>query len=204
MGRPLDAMDFNVVRRPGAWTDGVWTPLIPLLRVKLEGDPTPKSTATIADVTKFVVGGYATFYDAAPVSGSAAPVVLGVAQIVSIDTLTKVITFVTDSLTWNAESGDWVAPTILLAASRPQPVGPELIQMLDEAARTGARFVIYAEGNQPALQVVERDEEDFAADRVPYKGRDYVVTSLGDWDDMPLGYPDYILLAFAPDERVAS
>jgi hypothetical protein len=201
MGKPLDAMNFNVIRRPGAWTDGVWVPTTPTLTVQLDGSPTPKSTATLNDVSPFTTGEYATFYDAAPGASGA---ILGTALIVSIDVPTKVITFATDSLTWDAEVGDWVAPAIVLEASRPQPVGPELIEFLDEGARTSARFVIYAEGNQPTLQVVERDEVGFAADRVPYNGKDYLVTSLGDWDDMPLGYRDYILLAFAPDETVKS
>ncbi len=123
MGRPLDERTYTVVRRPGAW-DGDWTPLVPALTVQLNGDPTPKSAASVGDVTPFVPGEYAQFYDASNV-------LLGYALIVSI--AAPVITFATDSLTWDAEIGDAVMPALLFKASLPQPVGPEAIDFLDEA-----------------------------------------------------------------------
>lgn len=197
MGRPLDEMDFTVIRHPGAWTDGPWVPLVPLLTAQVNGDPTPVSTATLDDVTAFVPTEYAVFYNTAGV-------ILGSALIVSINGGTKVITFATGSLTWDAEIGDRVAPSLVFKASRPQPVGPEQIEMLPEGARTSARFIVYAADDQPELYLVEPDQVDFAADRVLYNSKTYVVTTTDDWSDMPLGYLAYILLAFAPDEKVPS
>lgn len=65
------------------------------LSANLDGDPTAKSTATFTDVDGFSAGMVVRFYNA---TGG----VLGMAKIVSIDTATKIVTFVTDSLTWDA------------------------------------------------------------------------------------------------------
>ena len=99
--------------------------------------------------------------------------------------------------------GAWVPnvgaqTTFDLVASLPQPVGPELIQLLPEAARTSARFVIFAEDDQPDLYLVENATH--AADYVAYGGRSYLVTSVEDWADRPLGYHAYVLLEVGPDE----
>ncbi len=188
MGRPLDETSFTVVRRPGAW-DGDWTPLVPTLTVQLDGSPTPKSTATLGDVTPFVPGEYAQFYNTTNV-------VLGYALIVSI--AAPVITFTTDSLTWDAEIGDAVMPALRWKAGRPQPVGPEAIDFLDEGARTLARYVAYADDDQPALSMMR---DGFSADTILYNGHTYKVTTDDDYHDMPLGYRAYILLEYGEDEQ---
>lgn len=191
MGRPLDEMVFVVTRRPGAW-DGAWVPSVPVLTTPLDGDPTPKSAATLDDVTLFDADEWAQFYDC---SGA----ILGLAQIVSIDDGTKVIMFATDSLTWDAEIGDAVMPALLFKASRPQPVGPEAIDFLDEGARTLARYVVYAHSDQPSLYSTR---DGYAAETIAYNGKTYQVTTDDDYHDMPLGYRAYILLEFGADERV--
>jgi hypothetical protein len=99
--------------------------------------------------------------------------------------------------------GSWMhgAPTTFtILASRPQPVGPELLEMLDEGARSAARYIIYAQDDQADLYLVGRDREGYAADTVAYDGEDYLVTSDDDYHSMPLGYRGYVLLEFAPDE----
>jgi HK97 family phage major capsid protein len=68
------------------------------LAADIDGDPTPKSTATFADVEGFTAGTYVRFFNS---TGG----VLGLAKIISIDIGTKIVTFVTDSLTWNATTG---------------------------------------------------------------------------------------------------
>jgi hypothetical protein len=195
MARVLDEMTLTVYRRPGRWLDGPWVPYVDTLTVALDGDPTPKSTATLSDVTRFEVGLWAAFYDTAGL-------VLGIAKIVAIDGGTKVITFETDSLTWDADVGDQVQPVVQIQASRPQPLGGEQLALLPEGARSTARFMIYADDDQPELNVIEATEHELAADRLVYKSRSYLVTSIEDWGDMNLGHQAYILLAWGPDEKV--
>jgi hypothetical protein len=193
MGRPLDEITYTVTRRPGAW-DGAWTPLVPTLTVQLDGDPTPKSTATVDDVTPFVAGEYAQFYDSSDA-------ILGYALIVSI--AGQVITFTTDSLTWDAEIGDAVMPALRFKASRPQPVGPDAIDFLEEGARTVARYVVYAQhvpGDAQPLLYSTRD--GFAADTLVYNDKTYKVSTDDDYRSMPLGYHAYILIEYGDDEEV--
>ena len=135
MGRPLDEMTFTVIRRPGEWIDGPWVPGVYSLKLALDGDPTPKSVATLDDTDKFAVGEWALFYDTAGEQ-------LGIAKIVGIAGTD--ITFTTNSLTWDAGVGDQVAPALLIEASRPQPLGFETLELLPEGARSSARFIIYA------------------------------------------------------------
>jgi len=71
------------------------------LAAAIDGDPTPKSAATFTDVEGFVVGTVVRFYD-----GDGA--LLGTSVITDINTGTKVVTFTTDSLTWDADIGDRV------------------------------------------------------------------------------------------------
>jgi hypothetical protein len=196
MGRPLDEIPLTVIRRPGAWTDGSWVSTVSLLTAPVDGDPTPASTATVDDVSIFVVGEYALFFDVAGAQ-------LGIAEIVSINVPGKVITFVTDSLTWDSATGNRVAPAIVLLASTPQPTTPEAIDFLDEGARTDARFVIYAEDDQPELYLVGLNREDFAADVVYYNDDYHLVNSDSSWDGMPLGGHSYVLMAYGPDEAFA-
>ena len=189
MGRPLDETTYTVVRRPGAW-DGAWTPLVPALTVAVDGDPTPKSTASVDDVTPFVAGEYAQFYDASNV-------ILGMALVVSI--AAPVITFATDSLTWDAEIGDAVMPALQFKAGLPQPVGPEAIDFLEEGGRTVARYVVYADKDQPELFSTRNG---FAADTILHADKTRMVTTDDDYRDMPLGYRAYILVEFGADEEV--
>jgi hypothetical protein len=196
MGKPLDSMTFTATRRPGEW-DGSWMQDAPELTVQLNGDPTPKSTATLDDVTEFTATEYAIFYDS---SGA----VLGAAKIVSIDGGTGIITFVTDSLAWDAEVGDRVMPGLQFDGSRPQPVGSEQTAFLDEGARAAARYIIYVEDDQPELYLVGRDREGYSADTVAYNGENYLLASDDDWNGRPLGYRGYVMIEFAPDEEVPS
>jgi hypothetical protein len=189
MGRPLDEITYTVTRRPGAW-DGAWTPLVPTLTVQLDGDPTPKSTATVDDVTPFVAGEYAQFYDATNA-------ILGYAEIVSI--AGQVITFVTDSLTWDAAIGDAVMPALRFKSGRPQPVGPEAIDFLEEGARTLARYVTYAHDDQPLLYSTR---DGFSGDTLVYNDKTYKVSTDDDYRSMPLGYHAYILIEYGDDEEV--
>jgi hypothetical protein len=194
MGRPLDETSYTVVRRPGVW-DGAWTPLVPVLTVAIDGDPTPKSSATVDDVTPFVVGEYAQFYD----SIGGADTILGYAQIVNI--AGQVITFTTDSLTWDAAIGDAVMPALRFKASLPQPVGPEAIDFLEEGARTLARYIVYAHDDQPKLYSMR---DGFSGDTLLYNDRLYKVTTDDDYHDMPLGYHAYILIEYGDDEELPS
>lgn len=100
--------------------------------------------------------------------------------------------------------------TLTVYGSRPQPVGPETLQMLPEGARSDARFVIYVDDTapdgtaQPELYLIGRDREGYAADTIAWNGDEYVLTTIDDWNGRPLGYRAYILLAFAPDEKEPS
>lgn len=101
--------------------------------------------------------------------------------------------------------GSWVATTystFTFLGSRAQPVGPEVLETLDEGARTSARYIVYVHDDQPELYLVGRDREGFAADTVEYNGEDYLVISDDDYNGRPLGYRGYVLLEFAPDEKV--
>ncbi len=92
--------------------------------------------------------------------------------------------------------GSWVpsttGSTFNITASRPQPVGPELMEMLPEAARTSARYVVYVSDDQERLYLVE--DATHAADYVAYEGKQHLVTSAERWAGMPLGYRSYVLL----------
>jgi hypothetical protein len=101
-----------------------------------------------------------------------------------------------------AWDGSWVFSafsTFSLLASRPQPVGPEAIDFLEEGARTMARYVIYAHDDQPDLYSTR---DGFAADTIAYNGKTYEVTTDDDYHSMPLGYRAYILLEYGADEEV--
>jgi hypothetical protein len=76
--------------RYGAWKSK--------LAATLNGDPTPTSTATFDDVDGLMVGSVVRFY-------SATDTVLGSSTVVSINTSTKVVTFTTNSLTWDGTIG---------------------------------------------------------------------------------------------------
>jgi len=191
MGKPLDAMTFYVTRRYGAWTDGAWVPEQPALTVEVDGDPTPVSTATVDDASRFVVGEFAEFITAAGVS-------LGIYEIEVIAGL--VLRFASGSLAFDAAVGTVVMPVYEIEASRPQPAGAELLDFLDEGARSTARFVIYAEDSEPVLHLIERGIADQSPDTVAYNGDVYKVTSDDKWASMPLGYRAYILLEYGPDE----
>ncbi len=102
---------------------------------------------------------------------------------------------------WTA--GVWVPgvyTTFTLEASRPQPVGPELLDMQIEGARSDARFIIYVEDDQAKLYLIERNRVGYLPDRIAYDGEDYVLTSLDDWNGRDLGYRAYVLIAYGPDE----
>jgi hypothetical protein len=70
-----------------------------VLNGAINGDPTPTSTATFTDVDGFIPGGVVRFYN------NTTNALIGSAQIVSINTTTKVVTFVTNSLDFDAPDG---------------------------------------------------------------------------------------------------
>jgi hypothetical protein len=76
--------------RYGAWKT--------TLAASINGDPTPTSTATLTDVEGIMRGSVHRFYNASDV-------LLGSAVVVSWDTGTKVVTYVTNSLDFDATSG---------------------------------------------------------------------------------------------------
>lgn len=106
-----------------------------------------------------------------------------------------------------AWDGSWVHSTFTnytFLGSTPQPVGPEILELLDEGARSSARYIVYVQDDQPEIYLVGRDREGYAADTVAYNGEDYLVISDDDWHGMPLGYRGYVFLEFAPDEKAPS
>ena len=76
--------------RYGAWKS--------TLAADVDGDPTPTSTATFTDVDGLIVGGVVRFWNASDA-------LLGSSTVVSINTSTKVVTFTTNSLDFDATSG---------------------------------------------------------------------------------------------------
>jgi len=104
-------------------------------------------------------------------------------------------------------SGKWVpgvSSEFTIIACRPQPIGPETLDLLPEWARSSAKFTTYAEDNQTELHMIEYDEQTTPADIVEYGGQSYVVTGLEDWSNVALGHRAYVLLAFAPDEEISA
>jgi hypothetical protein len=93
-----NATNYYIPKETDASRYGAWTST---LAAALDGDPTPKSTIEFAEVDGLVVGSTVRFYNT---SG----VLLGTSVVVSINTSTKVVTFTTDSLTWDAAIGDRV------------------------------------------------------------------------------------------------
>jgi hypothetical protein len=93
-----NATQYTIPYETDASEYGAWTST---LAVALDGSPTPKSAATFADVDGLVVGSVVRFYDTDGV-------LLGTSVVVSYDAGTKVVTFTTDSLTWDADIGDRV------------------------------------------------------------------------------------------------
>jgi hypothetical protein len=92
------ATQYTIPYETDASEYGAWTST---LAAALDGDPTPKSTIEFTDVDGLVVGSSVRFYDGDGV-------LLGSSVVVSINTSTKVVTFTTDSLTWDADIGDRV------------------------------------------------------------------------------------------------
>jgi hypothetical protein len=61
-----------------------------------------------------------------------------------------------------------------------QPLGPRDVERLPEAARTVARFSLYADTDQEVLELTDLDKPA-AADRVTWHGRSYGLVALGEW-----------------------
>lgn len=76
--------------RYGAWKS--------TLAADINGDPTPVSVATFTDVVGLIPGSVVRFYNASDV-------LLGSSTVLSINTSTKVVTFTTNSITWDATTG---------------------------------------------------------------------------------------------------
>jgi hypothetical protein len=104
--------------------------------------------------------------------------------------------------TWS--EGKWIPTpgaetTIPFRGGRPQPVGPEVLDMLPAGARGDARYLMFVDDTQPKLQTIDDDGTE-AADYVTWRGEEHLLVSIEDWDDVQLGHRAYGLIAFAPDE----
>jgi len=102
-------------------------------------------------------------------------------------------------------NGDWNTlpgvTVINFVGGRPQPAGPELVEMLPEGARSTARFVFWVQDDQPTLQTIDDDGTE-AADYIEWRGSYHVLVSLEDWSNLPLGHHAYAMIAVAPDEEL--
>ena len=103
---------------------------------------------------------------------------------------------------WTA--GRWVPSEsppdpFTVIGSQPQPVGPEVIEMLPEAARATARFIIFVEDDQPDLIMID-DTGVNASDHVQYSGKEYLLAAIENWTDRALGHNAYALIQVAADE----
>jgi len=95
------------------------------------------------------------------------------------------------------DDGPWVPgteSTFTITASRPQPVGPEVLEMLPEGTKSVARYTTLVPNGEPELIMIEDDAADNAADLITHNGTDYAITGLEDWDGHPLGYRYLLLL----------
>ncbi len=93
-----NATTYTIPRETDASRYGAWTST---LAADLDGDPTPKSTATFTDTDGLMFGSVVRFYDS---NGD----LLGSSTVISYVPATGVVTFTTDSLTWDAVTGDRV------------------------------------------------------------------------------------------------
>lgn len=98
---------------------------------------------------------------------------------------------------WTPTPGE--ETTIDFIGCRPQPVTPEVMEMLPEGARGVASFVTFVHDDQPTLQTIDEDGTT-AADYVTWKGVEHLLVSAEDWADVPDGHRLYGMIAFAPDE----
>ena len=89
------AATYTVARESLPSRYGAWKTT---LAANINGDPTPTSTATLTDVEGILRGAVHRFYNASDVQ-------IGSAVVVSWDTGTKVVTYVTNSLDFDATSG---------------------------------------------------------------------------------------------------
>lgn len=82
-----------------------------------------------------------------------------------------------------------------------QPMSPEMAQLLPESARTSGKWVVYAAARQPEIKTVDLVNGS-QADRIRYRGRDYVALSVADWSAHRAGIPHraYVLTAIGEDE----
>lgn len=101
------------------------------LAVTLDGDPTPKTVATFTDVDGFVPGTYVRFWNA---SGA----LLARLPIVSIDTGTKVVTFATDAIDFDATAGWRITGENFgaVAESADKPYGFLEVDVTDHSMKT--------------------------------------------------------------------
>lgn len=82
--------------------------------------------------------------------------------------------------------------------SRPQPVGPAVMQRDDEGAREIAQYVTYVEADQPEILTVEPGY----INTLSWRGDTYQLLSAEDWDDgVPLAHRAYVLVEVAIDEQ---
>jgi hypothetical protein len=95
-----------------------------------------------------------------------------------------------------------LAPPFFVVASV-QPMDPKAVEMLPESARLSAKFALFADALQPELKTTELSGQT-EADRVEYRGKQYRVTSLGDWTAHAAGIPHnaYAMLLIGDDESV--
>ena len=82
-----------------------------------------------------------------------------------------------------------------------QPVTPETVQMLPEAARTRAKLLAYAGSEQPRIRTTDLDS-GASADRVTYRNTDFLAIEVADWTGHVAGIPHmvYGLVPIGADE----
>lgn len=90
-----NAAVYTIPKETDASRYGAWSGY---LTVVIDGDPTPKSTATVANADGVMIGSTHRFYDADDV-------LLGTSLVVSFVASTGVITYTTDSITWDMAVG---------------------------------------------------------------------------------------------------
>lgn len=104
---------------------------------------------------------------------------------------------------WN-DAGDWIMlegdeQEIAFVGGRPQPVGPEVIDMLPEGARSVARYVMFVHDDQPDLITISEDGTT-AADVLEWRGKEHLLVAGEDWRGLPDGHIVYGLIEYGADE----
>lgn len=100
--------------------------------------------------------------------------------------------------------GDYIrsfgVPFFVLASV--QPVTPEMVEALPEAARTSAKFALFADDRQAPLLASEPGGKE--SDRIEFKGIQYRLNAIDDWTTHVGAIPHkaYVMVKVGQDEVV--